>query len=129
MLTACQEQSTRKGAAQLLGRGMLAEVAHVVEVETVRGRGSTDPDRPYRRATVLHDARVDCEDRRRVDATCGATVEVYASTRAAADRVRELRGARGVVRRGVYVLHVSPELDRDAVRQYRQAFLGLAVAR
>lgn len=125
-LSACQTTSSRKGDAQLLGRGMLAEVGHVVEVETVRGGGPSDPERPYRRATVLHDARVECDDAERLDASCGAVVEVFGSIRSAVARHRAERGDGRVARRGVYVLRVSPELDRDAARRYRQAFVVLA---
>lgn len=121
---------TRRHYAGPAWAGALAcATAVLVEVQTLRGRGSGDPERPYRRATVLHDRRVDCDDRERLDASCGAAIEVYASTAAAIDRVRAKRGEGRALRRDVYVLRVSPELDLDDVRRYRQAFRDVVGSR
>jgi hypothetical protein len=128
-VSGCQTPSERKTEARLLGDTMLARVGDVVRSETVRGRGSADPDRPYRRATVLHDARVSCVERREPDASCGAVVEIFRKERKAADRVRADNDGGLVVRRGVYVLRVSPELDLQTARVYRAAFLETLRAR
>lgn len=132
MLAACQPSAGRKTQAQLVGTGMLAELSHAVKVEVVPGRGSADPERPYRWATVLHDFRVSCVEERPVGASCGAAVELYRTPQAAIDRVHvKRRDAHGgvVARRGSYVLRVSPRLDRQAASGYREAFLAVVEPR
>ena len=129
IVAGCQTPSERKTEAQLMGDTMLASVGHVVRAQTVRGRGSSDPDRPYRRATVLHDARVACVDPDEPDASCGAVVEIFRKERKAVDRLRAADGDGLAVRRGVFVLRVSPDLDRDTARSYRAAFLETLRAR
>ena len=100
-----------------------AGISDVVRAQTVRGRGSADPDRPFRRATVLHDSRVRCTDEQRPDASCGAVIEIFRKKSRAATRARTADAGDGrVLRRGRYVLLVSPELDRAAARSYRSAF-------
>lgn len=123
VMAGCQAPSQRKTEAQLVGDSMLASVGDVVRAETVRGRGSRDPERPYRRATVLHDARVSCVRRLEPDVSCGAVVEIFRKERRALDRVRADDSGGLVVRRGVFVLRVSPDLDRETARAYRAAFL------
>lgn len=126
----CQAASERKLEAQLMGDTMLAGISDVVRAQTVRGRGSADPDRPYRRATVLHDSRVRCTDEQRPDASCGAVIEIFRKTSLAATRARTADAGDGrVLRRGRYVLLVSPELDRAAARSYRSAFRETTRAR
>jgi len=129
VVAACQQPSTTRTQAQLVGDTMLAGVGKVVKAQTVRGRGPGDPERPFRRATVLHDARVSCTDDGAPDASCGAVVEIFRKARGAAERTRTLDGDGLVVRRGTYVLRVSPDLDRDAARDYRSAFLETMRAR
>ncbi len=103
---------------------MLARVDTVTRVEVVRGPGRQHPDRPYRRAAVLHDARSTCARGRPDRATCGAIIEVYRNRQRARARAAALPSALAdrVAQKGQYVLRVSHELDASQVAAYERAF-------
>jgi hypothetical protein len=116
--------SPQRTAAALVGADMLARVDAVTRVEVVRGHGLRDPERPYRRAAVLHDRGTECRSARRPGPSCGAIVEVYRTALQAQERAATLASSKKgtVARDGVFVLRISPRLDPAKARTYRQAF-------